>query len=180
MKKNTTAKVTQKVVSKKEKKQIRSMAAKQRLTVGVDLGDRKSRYCILDEAGGILSEQEWPTTKTGLNSLFEKMPSSRVALEVGTHSPWVSRHLAALGEEVIVANPRKVALIAKSTRKDDRIDAEQLARLARLDPKLLSPIRHRSAEAQADLAIIRARQVLVEARTKVISSVRGIAKPMGE
>jgi transposase len=108
------------------------------------------------------------------------MAPSRIALEVGTHSPWVSRHLAGMGHEVIVANPRKVRLITQSVKKNDRVDAEQLARLARVDPKLLSPIRHRGPEAQADLAVIRARAELVDARTALINCARGMAKPMGE
>jgi transposase len=162
------------------KSQIRRMAAKQRLTVGLDLGDRTSRYCILDEAGEKASEDQLPTTKTGLDSLFGKMPPCRIALEVGTHSPWVSRHLKATGHEVIVANPRKVKLITQSVKKNDRMDAEQLARLARVDPKLLSPIQHRGPEAQADLAVIRARMALVDARTELVNSARGLAKPMGE
>src|SRR6266540_1908181 len=162
------------------KSQIRRMAAKQRVTVGLDLGDRSSRYCILNEAGGKASEDQLATTTVGLDSLFAKMASCRIALEVGTHSPWVSRHLAAMGHEVIVANPRKVRLITESVKKNDRMDAEQLARLARVDPKLLAPIRHRGAEAQADLAVIRARAELVEARTGLINCARGLAKPMGE
>jgi transposase len=162
------------------KSQIRRMAAKQRLTVGLDLGDRSSRYCILNEAGEKASEDQLPTTKAGLDSLFAKMAPCRIALEVGTHSPWVSRHLAAMGHEVIVANPRKVRLITQSVKKNDRMDAEQLARLARVDPKLLAPIRHRGPEAQADLAVIRARAELVDARTKLINAARGMAKPMGE
>jgi transposase len=180
MKKITTTKRNQKALSKTEKKQIREMATQQRLTVGLDLGDHHSRYNILDEAGAVVSEDQLPTTKTGFSSLFEKMPPSRVALEVGTHSPWVSRLLAGMGHEVIVANPRKVRLITHSLKKNDRIDAEQLARLARVDPKLLSPIRHRGEEAQADLAVIRARAGLVDARTGLINSARGLAKPMGE
>lgn len=180
MKKHITAKKNQQVLTKTNRKQIVEMAANKRLTIGLDLGDRTSRYCILDEGGEVVSEGQLPTTRTGLNSLFEKMPSSRVALEVGTHSPWVSRHLAGLGHEVIVANPHKVKLITQSTRKNDRIDAEKLARLARVDPKLLSPIRHRGAEAQADLAVIRARAELVAARTGLINSARGLVKPMGE
>ena len=179
MKKNTTAKKSSKTLSK-AKNQIRQVAAKQRLTIGLDLGDRTSRYCILDEAGEVVSEDQLPTTQTGLSALFAKMASSRVALEVGTHSPWVSRHLAALGHEVIVANTHKVKLITQSVRKNDRIDAQQLARLARVDPKLLSPIRHRGAEAQADLAVIRARAELVEARTGLINCARGLVKAMGE
>jgi transposase len=162
------------------KSQIRRMAATQRLTVGLDLGDRTSRYCILNEAGEKASEDQLPTTKAGLDTLFAKMVGCRIAMEVGTHSPWVSRHVAAMGHEVIVANPRKVRLITESVKKNDRMDAEQLARLARVDPKLLGPIRHRGPEAQSDLAIIRARAGLVEARTKLINVARGLAKPMGE
>src|SRR5271165_890394 len=181
MKKNTTAKKNVKpTLAKGEKKEIRQLAAKQRLTVGLDLGDRTTHYCILDEAGVIVSEGELATTKTGLDSLFAKMAASRIALEVGTHSPWVSRHLAAMGHEVIVANARQVKLITQSVRKNDRIDARQLARLARVDPKLLSPIRHRGEEAQRDLAVIRARAELMEARTQLINSARGLVKPMGE
>jgi transposase len=90
----------------------------------------------LDEAAEVVSEEQVPTSKIGLDSLFAKMPASRIALEVGTHSPWVSRHLASMGHEVIVANSRNVKLITQSVRKNDRIDARQLARLARADPKL--------------------------------------------
>ena len=174
MKKNTIARL------QVTKSQIRRMAAKQRLTVGLDLGDRSSRYCILGEAGEKASQDQLPTTKPGLDSLFGKMPPCRIALEVGTHSPWVSRHLKAMGHEVIVANPRKVKLITQSVKKNDRMDAEQLARLGRVDPKLLSPIQHRGPEAQADLAVVRARMTLVDARTELINSARGLAKPMGE
>src|SRR5207248_9930973 len=101
-------------------------------------------------------------------------------VEVGTDSRWVGRRLAGMGHEVIVANSHKVKLITESVRKNDRIDAQQLARLARVGPKLLSPIRHRGEEAQADLAVIRARAELVEARTALINCARGLAKPMGE
>ena len=180
MKKDSTAKKKQKTGFNKHENRIREMAAKQRLTIGLDLGDRTSRYCILNEAGEVVSEDQLPTSKTGFSSLLEKMPSSRVALEVGTHSPWASLHIASLGHEVIVANPHKVKLITQSVRKNDRIDAQQLARLARVGPKLLSPIRHRGPEAQADLAVIRARAELMEARTGLINSARGLAKPMGD
>lgn len=180
MQKHTTVKKTLPALTKTEKKQIAARGAEQKLTVGLDLGDRDSRYCILDEGGEIVSEGSLRTTKTGLNALFEKMPPSRVALEVGTHSPWVSRHLAELGHAVVVANPHKVKLITQSVRKNDRVDAHKLARLARVDPQLLSPIRHRGAQAQADLGVIRARAELVESRTALINSARGLVKPMGE
>jgi transposase len=125
MKKHTTVKRTQKAVSsRKKQQQIRRVAAEQRLTIGIDLGDRSSRYCILDGAGNVLSEGQVPTTTKGLQTMFGKMPASRMALEVGTHSPWVSRLLGAMGHEVIVANAHKVKLITQSVHKNDRIDAE--------------------------------------------------------
>jgi transposase len=180
MKKHSTAKKSVEKVSKGKQKQIHQAARNQRLTVGIDLGDGSSRYCILDEAGEVVSEGQVPTTKAGLSSLLGKMPPSRVALEVGTHSPWISRHIADMSHEVIVANPHKVKLITQSVRKNDRIDARQLARLARVDPQLLSPIRHRGEAAQADLAVIRGRAQLVETRTALVNAARGLAKPMGE
>lgn len=154
--------------------------ANRRLTVGIDLGDRSSRYCILDEEGEVLAEGSVATTKKGFAQVLGSKPRSRLALEVGTHSPWVSRYLADLGHEVVVANARRVRLITDSTRKDDRLDAKTLARLARIDPELLSPIRHRSAQAQADLMVIRARAVLVEARTMLVNAARGLTKSYGE
>ena len=175
MKKNTTAKKSRKKTLAKGQKtvvQIHRLAARQRLTVGIDLGDQSSRYCILDEAGEVVSENQLPTTQAGLDSLFAKMTKSRVAVEVGTHSAWVSRHLESLGHEVIVANAHKVKLITQSLRKNDRIDARQLARLARVDPQLLSPIKHRGEQAHLDLAVIRARAELMEARTQLINSAR--------
>ncbi len=158
----------------------KARAQKRRLTIGMDLGDRSSRYCMLDEQGEVIREGSVATTKKGLNQVFGAMPRCRVALEVGTHSPWVSRQLADMGHEVIVANARRVRLIAESSRKDDRLDARALARLARIDPQLLSPIRHRGAQAQVDLMRVRARAALVEARTALINSARGLTKSSGE
>jgi transposase len=180
MKKNTTSQKSPKGLSKGKQTHLRQLAANQSLTVALDLGDRTSHYCVLDGGGEVVSEDQLPTTQAGLNSLLGKMPPSRVALEVGTHSPWVSRYIADLGHEVIVANPHKVKLITQSVKKNDRMDAQQLARLARVDPKLLSPIRHRGEQAQADLAVIRARAELVDTRTGLINCARGLAKPMGE
>lgn len=181
MKKNITPKKNaKKAQGKAQEKQIRQLAAKQRLTVGLDLGDRSTCYCILDESGEVVSEGAVPTTRAGLESMFGKMAASRVALEVGTHSPWISRYVAEFGHEVIVANAHKVKLITESVRKNDRMDARQLARLARVEPQLLSPIRHRGEQVQVDLAMIRARAELMEARTQLINSARGLVKPMGE
>ena len=150
------------------------------LTIGLDLGDRTSRYCILDEAGEIILEQELPTTAKGIEQVFSKIPRSRIALETGTHSPWISRQLSQYGHEVIVAHARNVRLISESSRKDDRLDARTLGRLARIDPALLSPVRHRSAKAQMHLTVIRARAVLVSARTALVNATRGLTKSNGQ
>ena len=123
----------------------------QKLTIGLDLGDRWSFYCILDEAGKIILEQKVPTTPEAMKQIFARIPRSLIALETGTHSPWVSRLLTELGHEVLVAHAQKVELITKSNRKDDRHDARTLARLARIDPELLGPVLHRSAKAQIHL-----------------------------
>ncbi len=130
--------------------------AEQRLTIGLDLGDRSSWYCVLDARGEVVLEQKLGTTPKAMKEVFGGMPRSRIALETGMHSPWVSRLLSELGHEVIVAHARNVRLIGESRRKDDRLDAQTLARLTRIDPKLLSPVKHRSAKAQADLTVIRA------------------------
>lgn len=150
------------------------------LTIGIDLGDRSSRYCVLNQDGEVVQAGSVATTKKDLNRIFGSRPRSRIALEVGTHSPWVSRQLKSLGHEVIVANPRRTRLIAASSNKNDRVDAETLARLARMDPKLLFPIRHRGEAAQADLAVIRVRAALVEGRTRLINAARGMTKSFGE
>ena len=152
----------------------------QKLTIGVDLGDRWSFYCVLDEAGKIILEQKVATTPEAMKQTFGKIPRSLIALETGTHSPWVSRLLTELGHEVIVAHAQKVELITKSNRKDDRHDARTLARLARIDPELLGPVRHRSAKAQIHLTVIRARAELVSARTALVNAARGLVKSYGE
>jgi transposase len=168
-------------------KKISTVAAKaskriseQKLTIGLDLGDRSSWYCVLDAVGQVILEQKLSTTPKAMKEILGAMPHCRIALETGMHSPWVSRLLSELGHEVIVAHARNVRLIGESRKKDDRIDAQTLARLARVDPQLLSPVKHRSAKAQADLTVIRARAGLVRARTALVNTARGLAKSYGE
>jgi transposase len=146
MKKNSTVTTKRNEIFKEPK-----------LTIGLDLGDRFSHYCILDEAGKVVLEHHLPTTAKGIQQVFSKIPRCRIALETGTHSPWVSRQLSQMGHEVIVAHARNMRVIGESSRKDDRLDARMLARLARIDPGLLGPVRHRSAQAQIHLTVIRAR-----------------------
>lgn len=151
-----------------------------RVTIGMDLGDKTSRYCQLDEDGQVLQEGSISSTRKAMTQTFAKLGRCRVAIEVGTHSPWMSRLLQSLGHEVIVANARQVKLISASSRKDDRVDAQTLARLARVDPQLLRPIQHRSERAQEHLMVIRVRASLVEGRTALVNTARGLVKAMGE
>jgi len=169
-------------MKKPSTKMVRRMGTQQdqQLTIGLDLGDRSSFYCVLNGAGEVILEAKVATNPEAMKKTFAKMAPSRIALETGTHSPWVSRLLSELGHEAIVAHARNVRLIGESRRKDDRLDAQALARLARIDPRLLSPIQHRSAQAQADLSVIRGRYALVRARTALVCSARGLTKSFGE
>jgi len=149
-------------------------------TCGMDIGDRYSLLCVMDEAGEIVEETRIPTTRNGLTRYFGSKTKMRVAIEVGTHSPWISRLLEEFGHEVLVANARKLRMIYESDDKNDRLDAQMLARVARFDPQLLSPIQHRGRESQSARALISSRDALVRARTRLINHVRGLVKSTGE
>ncbi len=149
------------------------------VTIGLDLGDDYTHCCVIDERGEVVEQSRIRTTPDALKRRFTGLARTKIALEAGTHSAWVSRLLKECGHEVIVANSRKLRLVYENHSKDDKIDAEYLARLARLDPELLSPIHHRSAEVQKDLAVLRARDELVQARTKLVNHVRGAVKSTG-
>lgn len=148
-------------------------------TLGLDLGDRWSHVCELDAGGGVVDRARVRTTPAAFRKWFVAGPRGQVALEAGTHSLWSARLLEELGFEVIVANPRQVALITRSDRKTDKADAELLARLARMDPRLLSPVTPRTAQDQADRGMITARDAVVRTRTLLINHVRGTCKAFG-
>jgi transposase len=152
-----------------------SDVSKQRplMTAGLDIGDKYSYLCLLSsEDGQVIEEGRLRTTPEALRRRFaSEQPPMRIAIETGTHSPWVSRLLEECGHEVLVANSRKLRLIYSNKRKTDEIDAENLARLARVDPKLLYPLKHRGEDAQAHLALIRSRQALVDCRTQLVNHV---------
>ena len=150
-----------------------------RLTVGVDLGDQWSRYCILGLQGETLSEGALQTRQAEVAEFFQSLTPARVVIEVGTHSPWMQEIIAGKGHEVLVANPRLMEGSKRRKRKNDRIDAHKLARLGRVDPESLHPIRHRSREVRQDLVLLRAREALVAARTELINATRGLVKSMG-
>ena len=150
------------------------------ITAGLDLGDKYSYLCLLDtESGEVIEEGRLHTSPETLRRRFCSEQPLRIAIEAGTHSPWVSRVLEECGHEVLVANTRKVRLIYSNKRKTDEIDAENLARLPRLDPKLLYPLKHRGEECQAHMAIIRSREALVSSRTQLVNHVRGAVKSFG-
>jgi transposase len=150
----------------------------EQVTIGLDLGDRWSEACGVDASGRVVLRHRVRTTRAGLDE-FAGYAGAQVVLEAGTHSPWVSRHLQAKGFAVIVANPRRVRLIAQSDAKSDGFDAEVLARLGRADAKLLAPIEHRSEAVQRDRIRLQVRDGLVRARTQLINQVRGFAKSLG-
>jgi transposase len=151
------------------------------MTAGLDIGgDKYSYLCLIDsEDGQMIEEGRLRTTPEALRRRFASERPLRIAIEAGTHSPWVSRLLEECGHEVLVANARKLRLIYANKRKTDQIDAENLARLARLDPRLLYPLKHRGEDAQAHMALIRSRQALVDCRTQLVNHVRGAVKSFG-
>ena len=151
------------------------------MTAGLDLGDKYSYLCLIDQQSGeVIEEGRLRTTPEAFRRRFASQEQPmRIAIEAGTHSPWASRVLEECGHEVLVANARKLMLIYSNKRKTDEIDAENLARLARLDPKLLYPLKHRGEESQAHMALIRSREALVSARTQLVNHVRGAVKSFG-
>jgi transposase len=149
------------------------------ITIGIDVGDQHSHFCWLDSAGDVVKRGRVASTEGALEKAFGKMGRSRIALETGTHCHWMSEVLERLGHEVIVADARELQSIWGSRRKNDPRDAEQLARLARVDVRLLHPVRLRNRKTQQDRSVLRARDVLVETRTKMIVAVRGMVKADG-
>jgi len=150
------------------------------MTAGLDIGDKYSYLCLIDqESGEVVEEGRLRTNPEAFRRRFASEQPMRIAIEAGTHSPWVSRVLEECGHEVLVANARKLRLIYANKRKTDEMDAENLARLARLDPKLLYPLKHRGQECQAHMAIVHSREALVGTRTQLVNHVRGTVKSFG-
>ena len=163
----------------KSAKRMEATKDKPGMTMGIDVGDRYSHLCLLDDEGEVVERDRVRSTEAAFRRHFEDAPRLRIALECGTHSPWMSRLLKQLGHQVIVANARKIPTITESESKNDGRDAEQLARMAAFDPRLLSPLEHRSLARQQDLNLIQARAVLVKARTMLVNALRGLVKSAG-
>lgn len=150
------------------------------ITIGMDLGDKFHIAVVFDGDGNELEISKVNNTKAGLNKFFKKYQYAKVAIEAGTHSPWISRMLTEMGLTVYVGNPRKLRVIWDSTDKSDARDARTLGMVCRVEPRLLHPLQHRGRQAQADLAIIKSRDILVKSRTQLINHVRGTIKTEGE
>jgi transposase len=163
----------------KKHSKARKMTNQPSRTVGIDLGDRFSSYRILNQDGEVIEAGRIKTEASAFRRQFAGEERMRIAMECGTHSPWISRLLEELGHEVLVGNARKLEAITGSESKNDDRDAEQLGRLAHYDPRLLFAVRHRSAQRQQDLTLIQARATLVRARTMIINTARGLVKSSG-
>jgi transposase len=150
-----------------------------KVTIGLDLGDRRHRFCVLGPGSEVVEEGSVLNERAALCAVIKRYRAALVVMEAGCHSPWVSRYLKGLGCEVIVSNPRKVRAIFQHERKSDRRDALMLGRIARMEPALLYPVKHGSEAAQQDLLRIKLRDSLVRARVGVINSIRFSLKSLG-
>src|SRR6202042_2631577 len=153
--------------------------AKVEMTIGIDLGDVWSHYCTLNPEGTVVDRGRFRTTPKAIEKWFTDLAPARVAMEAGTHSIWTSAQLQELGHEVIVANVRDLRAISHSDRKSDQVDAEKLARYARLDPNILRPIAHRTVQQQEALTLVRARDLMVRLRPPAVNALRGLTKSCG-
>src|SRR6516162_4208139 len=158
---------------------MREQDERDKITIGLDLGDRGHRFCALDKEGQVIEEGTLGNTRECLGELSSRYAGALIVMEAGCHSPWISRHLEGMGCEVVVSNPRKTRAIYQHERKSDRRDALMLARIARMDQALLYPVRHGSEQAQQDLLRIKLRDSLVRARVALINSVRFSLKSLG-
>lgn len=149
------------------------------LTIGLDVGDRRTHFAVVGTDRNLVARGSFATTQKELSKALAKFPGSKVALEAGSQSIWMSRALSDAGFAVQVVDPRRVQLISKDPRKTDRRDAETIARLASAMPEVLGTIYHRGKQAQADISIIRARDGLVRMRSALVLQVRGLAKAFG-
>jgi len=150
------------------------------ITIGMDLGDKYHIAVVFDAEGNELDVAKVANTKTALGNYFKRYQGAMVAIEAGTHSPWISRFLEEMDCRVCVGNPRKLRFIWDSQDKSDERDARMLGMVCRIEPRLLSPLRHRNSQAQADLALVKSRDMLVQSRTKLINHARGLVKANGE
>jgi transposase len=165
--------------SQQEAGEVKLSTRNEDVTIGLDLGDKRCHACVLDANANVIEERTIATNKQAMESVFKEYQGCLVIMEVGTHSPWISRLFKDRGFKVITGNPRQVRLISDNPHNTDRLDPKLLARLGRADPLLLSPVEHRSEEVQKHRALLQSRDGLVRCRTLLINQVRGMAKSLG-
>ena len=170
---------------KNDSKRIESLSKKQlieqgmNLVAGLDLGDKQSFVCLIDLDGNVVERKKLRTSWAALERYFGEWAGMRVVCEAGTHANWVYRLLGRLEHEPLMADTHRLALITQSLSKDDRTDAERLAELGLRMPEMLNSVKPASLETQSDRTVLKAREALVEVRTKLINSVRGTLKSFG-
>lgn len=148
-------------------------------TIGIDLGSKKSVFVTLDPSGEVFAEGGIPSSRSSFERFFQGEPSSRVVLEACGISRWVAQIARRHGHEVVVANPRRLAVITTSTRKSDRNDAYKLADLGQVRPRLLKPVHSRGERSHHAQVLLRVRTQLVENRTALVNCARGSARTAG-
>lgn len=151
-----------------------------RVTIGLDLGDKYSSFCVLDTAGGEVIQRGRVRTKAeALRKLLQGYAQAEVGMETGTHCRWVRDVVESCGQEAVIGHARDLRSLYQSHDKNDDNDAEKIARILRADRKLFHPVKLRSQEAQVDLAVLRGRAALVEARTRLVNTIRSLSKNFG-
>jgi len=147
--------------------------------IGMDLGDKKNWYCVLRVNGEVEERGSVSNDPESMRVFLKKHKGSELAIETGVHTGWIVDLCEQEGVKWIVANSREVKSIWKSCNKSDSRDAEQLARLARADRKLLKPVQIRKRAHRLDLGWIKGRESLVNARADLVNTLRSIAKNFG-
>lgn len=149
------------------------------VTLGLDLGLRRTQVCVIDSSGAAVEERAVTTSREAISELLERFPKSRVVLEASTSARWIAALADALGHEVVVANPRNIPVVTANVRKCDRNNARLLAELGQVKPQLLSPVQLRSDRYQRVRTLLFARAQLVKQRTALTNFVRAEVRVLG-
>ncbi len=145
------------------------------MVAGVDLGDKHSQLCLIDLDGNIVEHKKLRSSPVAFERYFSGWTRLRVVLEAGTHANWVYRLLERLVLEPLMGDTQRLALITQPLSKDDRSDAERLAELGLRMPEMLNAVEPCSLAIQCDRAVLKARETLVETRTKLSGSLNRLA-----
>ena len=148
--------------------------------IGIDIGDKVNFTCILNNKGEVLVNKEIPNNKAAMKEYFDGIEKASIAIEAGTHSPWIEKLLVAIGHDVFVCNPRELVAVTQNIKKSDKKDPEILAGMLLTGKHLLKQVFHAREDAMRDFLLIKSRRALVKARTILINNSRGVVKTFGE